>query len=177
MKGGLKRLRTFVTDKRFFLKMSLARSLFRPQSSWYFCRQSQRWLVWYIGQKRIRYIDYFITPSPNSLSDIIRKMTKYFFVRTIANECGSSVVCTDFVFLCCSENKIVFCASTGFTNASKPWLPINPEYWHENRVELSKGKTHLKTYRQLSRLRQIPTIVKGDLHIYLLSKWVFGFSR
>lgn len=65
----------------------------------------------------------------------------------------------------------------GFTNSSKPWLPVNPEYWHENRVSLAKDKTHLRTYKQLGRLRENPTIVKGDLHIYALSKWVFGFSR
>ncbi|XP_025411887.1 maltase A1-like [Sipha flava] len=67
--------------------------------------------------------------------------------------------------------------NAGFTNATETWLPVNPEYWHENMVELSKHKSHLRTYRQLSRLRQSPTIVKGDLHIYVLSKWVFGFSR
>lgn len=66
---------------------------------------------------------------------------------------------------------------TGFTNGSNSWLPINPEYWHDNLVELSKNKTHLRTYRQLSNLRKIPTIVKGDLHSYILSKWVYGFSR
>lgn len=67
--------------------------------------------------------------------------------------------------------------NAGFTNGTKTWLPVNPEYWHENLVQLSKFKSHLRTYRQLSRLRQIPTILKGDLHVYVLSQWVFGFSR
>lgn len=67
---------------------------------------------------------------------------------------------------------------TGFTNGTNgTWLPVNPDYWHENLVMLSKFKSHLRTYRQLARLRQIPTIIKGDLHVYVLSKWVFGFSR
>lgn len=65
----------------------------------------------------------------------------------------------------------------GFTNGSNPWLPVNPEYWHENLLELSKEKTHLRTYRQLSSLRKFPTFAKGDLHVYNITKWVFGFSR
>ncbi|KAF0767588.1 maltase 2-like [Aphis craccivora] len=67
--------------------------------------------------------------------------------------------------------------NAGFTNGTQTWLPINPEYWRENLVQLSKFKSHLRTYRQLSRLRRIPSILKGDLHIFVLSQWVLGFSR
>ncbi|XP_025200287.1 maltase 2-like isoform X2 [Melanaphis sacchari] len=67
--------------------------------------------------------------------------------------------------------------SAGFTNGTQTWLPINPEYWRENLVQLFKFKSHLRTYRQLSNLRQIPTILKGDLHTYAFFQWVFGFSR
>jgi len=67
--------------------------------------------------------------------------------------------------------------NAGFSNTSNTWLPINPDYWQQNLVSLSKTKSHLRTYRQLGSLRQNPTIIKGDLHIYTLSKWVFGFSR
>ncbi|KAE9542896.1 hypothetical protein AGLY_002807 [Aphis glycines] len=67
--------------------------------------------------------------------------------------------------------------NAGFTNGTQTWLPINPEYWRENLVQLSKFKSHLRTYRQLARLRQIPSILKGDLHVFVLSQWVLGFSR
>lgn len=65
----------------------------------------------------------------------------------------------------------------GFSNSSKLWLPLNSDYWKKNMEEESKSKSNLKTYRQLSRLRRSLTFVKGDLHLYTLSKWVFGFSR
>ncbi|VVC30063.1 Glycoside hydrolase superfamily,Glycosyl hydrolase, family 13, catalytic domain [Cinara cedri] len=67
--------------------------------------------------------------------------------------------------------------NAGFTNGSKTWLPVNPDYWQENLAALSKTKSHLKTYRQLTRLRKMPSFIKGNLHTYVLSKWVFGFSR
>lgn len=41
----------------------------------------------------------------------------------------------------------------------------------------SKYKSNLRTYRQLTLLRRNPTFVKGNLYLYTLSKWVFGFSR
>jgi len=67
--------------------------------------------------------------------------------------------------------------TAGFSNSSKLWLPINPDYWKKNMAEESKCKSNLKIYRQLAQLRKSPTFVKGDLHLYTLSKWVFGFSR
>ncbi|XP_050420932.1 maltase 2-like [Adelges cooleyi] len=67
--------------------------------------------------------------------------------------------------------------NAGFSNGSKVWLPINPRYWRDNMMAQTKFKSHLKTYKQLARLRQSPTFVRGDLHVYAFSKWVFGFSR
>lgn len=67
--------------------------------------------------------------------------------------------------------------TTGFSNSSNLWLPLNSDYWQKNMVEESKCKSNLRTYRQLSRLRRTPTFMKGDLHLYTLSQWVFGFSR
>lgn len=65
----------------------------------------------------------------------------------------------------------------GFSNSSKLWLPLNSDYWLKNMADESKTKSNLKTFRQLSRLRKNPTFVKGDLHLYTMSEWVFGFSR
>jgi len=65
----------------------------------------------------------------------------------------------------------------GFSNSSNLWLPLNSDYWKKNIAEESKYKSNLRSYRQLSRLRRSLTFVKGDLHLYTLSKWVFGFSR
>ncbi|XP_022164993.1 maltase 2-like [Myzus persicae] len=67
--------------------------------------------------------------------------------------------------------------NAGFSNSSKLWLPINPDYWKKNMATESKCKSNLKIYKQLTQLRRSPTFVKGDLHLYTLSKWVFGFSR
>lgn len=77
----------------------------------------------------------------------------------------------------CGRGADGFCFPPGFSNATKTWLPVNPQYWRDNMEELSKSKSQLRTYRQLSRLRKIPTIIKGDLHLYKLSQWVLGFSR
>jgi len=65
----------------------------------------------------------------------------------------------------------------GFSNSSNLWLPLNSDYWQKNIAEESKYKSNLRSYRQLARLRRSLTFVKGDLHLYTLSKWVFGFSR
>lgn len=43
--------------------------------------------------------------------------------------------------------------------------------------EETKSKSNLRTYKQVANLRKSPTFVKGDLHLYTLSEWVFGFSR
>ncbi|VVC30062.1 Glycoside hydrolase superfamily,Glycosyl hydrolase, family 13, catalytic domain [Cinara cedri] len=67
--------------------------------------------------------------------------------------------------------------NAGFSNSSHLWLPLNSDYWLKNMEEESKYKSNLKTYRQLSKLRRSPVFVKGDMHLYTLSKWVFGFSR
>ncbi|XP_025200270.1 maltase A1-like [Melanaphis sacchari] len=67
--------------------------------------------------------------------------------------------------------------NAGFSNSSKLWLPLNSDYWQRNIAEESKYKSNLRSYRQLARLRRSLTFVKGDLHLYTLSKWVFGFSR
>lgn len=65
----------------------------------------------------------------------------------------------------------------GFSNSSTLWLPLNADYWKKNMADESRHKSNLKSYRQLSQLRRSPTFVRGDLHLYTLSKWVFGFSR
>lgn len=72
------------------------------------------------------------------------------------------------------KNDVIF---LGFTSGNSTWLPISPNYWRDNMVDLSRTKSNLRTYRQLAKLRQIDTIIKGDLHLYLISQWVFGFSR
>jgi len=65
----------------------------------------------------------------------------------------------------------------GFSNSSSLWLPLNADYWKKNMADESRHKSNLKSYRQLAQLRRSLTFVKGDLHLYTLSKWVFGFSR
>jgi alpha-glucosidase len=67
--------------------------------------------------------------------------------------------------------------NAGFSNSSSLWLPLNSDYWKKNMAEESRVKSNLRSYKQLARLRRSLTFMKGDLHLYTLSKWVFGFSR
>ncbi|XP_050443588.1 maltase A3-like [Adelges cooleyi] len=67
--------------------------------------------------------------------------------------------------------------NAGFSDASNVWLPIHPNFWADNMKQQSKRKSHLRTYKQLARLRQNPTLIYGDLDMFTLSKWTFGFTR
>ncbi|XP_050420831.1 maltase 2-like [Adelges cooleyi] len=67
--------------------------------------------------------------------------------------------------------------NAGFSDGPKPWLPINPKFWRENMKQQTKYKSHLRTYKQLVSLRKSPAIMYGDLNVFILSKWVLGFSR
>ncbi|XP_050543464.1 maltase 2-like isoform X6 [Daktulosphaira vitifoliae] len=65
----------------------------------------------------------------------------------------------------------------GFSYGEKTWLPVSPDYWKDNVQSEEKYKSHLKTYKQLTDLRKKPTFTHGNLHVYTISDWVFGFSR
>lgn len=83
---------------------------------------------------------------------------------------------------CILKNNIMYLVrwkiiEIGFSNSSSLWLPLNSDYWRKNMEDELKFKSNLRTYRQLAQLRESPTFIKGDLHLYTLSQWVFGFSR
>ncbi|XP_050545176.1 maltase 2-like [Daktulosphaira vitifoliae] len=68
--------------------------------------------------------------------------------------------------------------NAGFSRLKKTWLPVNSNYWINNlKLQKKNNKSYYKTYKKLVQLRKKPTISHGDLTTYVLSKWVFAFSR
>lgn len=68
--------------------------------------------------------------------------------------------------------------NAGFTTKRKPWLPVNPNYW---RINLESEKTanvsHYQVLKSLMELRRTPTVKYGGLNTYVLSDWVWAFTR
>ncbi|XP_075236441.1 maltase 2-like isoform X2 [Lycorma delicatula] len=69
--------------------------------------------------------------------------------------------------------------NAGFTKAKIPWEPIHPSYWESNlkTQTSSKQKTHYQVFKSIAKLRSQSTIQRGYLNTYVISKWVFAFSR
>lgn len=56
--------------------------------------------------------------------------------------------------------------NAGFTNISKPWLPINPNYWRLNAMaQQAADKSHLKVYQQMMAAKRTPTLKYGSFDI------------
>lgn len=68
--------------------------------------------------------------------------------------------------------------NAGFTTRRKPWLPINPNYWRIN-VEKEKqaNVSHYQVVKSLMDLRKTPSSKYGKLDTYVLSEWVWAFTR
>lgn len=69
-------------------------------------------------------------------------------------------------------------AQAGFSNKTKTWLPVNPNYVTLN-VEYQKhaARSHLKIFKELVKLRQLEVFRTGDVNFYEVSEYVFAFSR
>lgn len=68
----------------------------------------------------------------------------------------------------------------GFTKSLHTWLPVNPGYWKVNTMNESQNNhlvTHLNIFKDLVQLRKNIVFQQGDLHLYVLSNWVFSFVR
>jgi len=69
--------------------------------------------------------------------------------------------------------------NAGFSNSSKPYLPVNTNYWRINvKTESATDKSHLGVYKKLVSLHK-DLVSKGlsDFKTYVISSWVFGFTR
>nr|XP_018900830.1 PREDICTED: maltase A1-like isoform X2 [Bemisia tabaci] len=72
--------------------------------------------------------------------------------------------------------------NAGFTQASKPWVPVNPEYYRTNveveRTLRSKYQTsHLENFKSLAALKRENAFMYGELKMYDLTEYVFAFTR
>ncbi|XP_026811817.1 maltase 2-like isoform X1 [Rhopalosiphum maidis] len=70
-------------------------------------------------------------------------------------------------------------AHAGFTAASsKPWLPVNPNYWKLNLdAQRKQHCSHYTVYKRLARLRKTRTVQRGSFEGRALSEWVYAFTR
>jgi len=66
----------------------------------------------------------------------------------------------------------------GFSNNTKTWLPVNPNYVTINvEFEQNARRSHLKIFKEIMNLRQLEVFRTGDLELYEISEYVFAFSR
>ncbi|XP_025422013.1 maltase A3-like [Sipha flava] len=70
-------------------------------------------------------------------------------------------------------------AQAGFSNKTKTWLPVNPNYVNLNvkNQYCSTTRSHLNIFKQLVELRQLEVFRSGDVNLYEVSKYVLAFSR
>uniref|UniRef100_A0A2S2R4X4 alpha-glucosidase n=1 Tax=Sipha flava TaxID=143950 RepID=A0A2S2R4X4_9HEMI len=67
----------------------------------------------------------------------------------------------------------------GFSNKTKTWLPVNPNYVTLN-VEtqsIPTTRSHLNIFKQLVELRKLDVFRTGNVKLYEVSKYVLAFSR
>lgn len=68
--------------------------------------------------------------------------------------------------------------NAGFTNSSKPWLKVNPNFVKKNvAIQETLERSHLHHFRNLASLRKLETFVKGDYFPKTIGKHVFAFVR
>ncbi|XP_065223615.1 alpha-glucosidase-like [Planococcus citri] len=68
--------------------------------------------------------------------------------------------------------------NSGFTSKYKPWLPAHPNYWQVN-VEKQKSQeiSRYNIFKALSQIRKRKTMKIGDFKSYIVSEWVYAFTR
>ncbi|XP_013421849.1 alpha-glucosidase-like isoform X2 [Lingula anatina] len=69
--------------------------------------------------------------------------------------------------------------SSGFSNATKTWLPVHPDYeiFNAEAQRKAEGVTPLKMYRDLSLLRQEATFQRGTFKPLLVDENIYSFVR
>ncbi|XP_065205958.1 maltase 2-like [Planococcus citri] len=68
--------------------------------------------------------------------------------------------------------------NSGFTSKYKPWLPVHPNYWQVN-VEKQKSQqvSRYNIFKALSQIRKRKTMKIGHFESYVVSDWVYAFTR
>ncbi|XP_050598681.1 maltase A1-like [Bombus affinis] len=68
--------------------------------------------------------------------------------------------------------------SAGFSNSTKTWLPVNPNYKTLN-LETEKKATNspYQLFKQLMNIKKRPVIARGSLNVAVLDKQVLGITR
>ncbi|XP_065222591.1 maltase A3-like [Planococcus citri] len=68
--------------------------------------------------------------------------------------------------------------NSGFTSKYIPWLPVHPNYWKVN-VEKQKSQevSRYNIFKALSQIRKRKTMKNGDFKSYIVSEWVYAFTR
>lgn len=76
----------------------------------------------------------------------------------------------------CKKTRNVF--SEGFTEAKRPWLPVNPNYYKLN-VETQKKipTSNYNFYKKMAALRRTDTLKYGDLRTYNVTEDVYIIQR
>lgn len=68
--------------------------------------------------------------------------------------------------------------NAGFTNVSKPWLPINPNYWRLNALaQQAADKSHLKVYQRMLAAKKTPTLKEGSFNMKAPNDWTLIIER
>ncbi|XP_050058521.1 maltase 2-like [Aphis gossypii] len=66
----------------------------------------------------------------------------------------------------------------GFSNKTKTWLPVNPNYVTLNvESEMAARRSHLKIFKEIANLRELEVFRTGNVELYEISEYVFAFSR
>lgn len=66
----------------------------------------------------------------------------------------------------------------GYSSTRETWLPVNPNYWQFNvAAQKSDKNSFLNVFKKLSKLRKTKIGKYGNFRSYVLSTWVFAFTR
>lgn len=74
--------------------------------------------------------------------------------------------------------EFFFINFVGFTDAKKPWLPVNPNYYELN-VETQKKdpNSNYNFYKKMSELRNTETLKHGGLQTFNISQSIYIVMR
>ncbi|XP_065224229.1 maltase 1-like [Planococcus citri] len=68
--------------------------------------------------------------------------------------------------------------NSGFSNNRKTILPLTTNYWRINVKNQKQQKySHYHMFKKMLKLRKTETIKHGDFKSYVISTWVFAFTR
>ncbi|XP_065210592.1 maltase 1-like [Planococcus citri] len=66
----------------------------------------------------------------------------------------------------------------GFSTNNKVFLPLNPNFWRVNvKRQKEDPNSYYQMFKMLMNLRKTNTLKYGDFKSYVISTWVFAFTR